>query len=33
MNALIRDLRYGVVLGDTRPFARALDWKTLDESG
>ena len=30
MNALLRSLRYGDVLGDSRPFAKALDWKTLD---
>ena len=30
MNALLRSLRYGVVLGDSsRPFAQALDWRTL----
>ena len=29
MTALVRHLKYGVVLGDTRSFARALDWKTL----
>ena len=30
MSALLRSVRYGEVLGDTRPFARAIDWKTLD---
>ena len=29
MTALIRSLRSGVVLGDTRSFTRALDSKTL----
>lgn len=30
MSALLRSLRYGVVLGDSsRPFAQALDWRTL----
>ena len=32
MNALLRSLRYGVVLGDSsRPFAQALDWRTLSK--
>ena len=30
MTALVRDLKYGVVLGDRRTFASALDWRTLD---
>ena len=30
MTALVRDLKYGVVLGDSRTFASALDWRTLD---
>ena len=29
MTALIRHLKYGVVLGDSRPYARALDSRTL----
>ena len=29
MTALVRDLKYGTVFGDSRPFARAVDWKTL----
>ena len=29
MSALIRHLKYGVVLGDSRPYARALDSRTL----
>ena len=30
MSALLRSLRYGTVLGDSRPFAQAVDWKTLN---